>query len=170
MRYEVELGGTVRTVDVERAESGWVVRIDGGPPRAFSGRSIGSSEWFLSEGNAGGRIGIHLDGDRADLQIDGWDVRGHVVDPRRARVDLTAGAGAGAVTSPMPGVVVRVLVQPGDAVSEGQPVVVVEAMKMENEYPAPVTGVVESVVVEPGQAVDADALLLTVSASEEDDR
>ncbi|MGC4117363.1 MAG: hypothetical protein QM765_22945 [Myxococcales bacterium] len=62
----------------------------------------------------------------------------------------------------MPGKVVRVLVKPGEDVAEGQGVVVVEAMKMENELPAPRTGRVEEVAVSPGQTVERGTPLVVV--------
>jgi pyruvate carboxylase subunit B len=62
----------------------------------------------------------------------------------------------------MPGLVVRVLVAPGEAVSAGQGLVVMEAMKMENELRATTAGVVTGVVVTPGTAVDKGAVLVTL--------
>jgi biotin carboxyl carrier protein len=62
----------------------------------------------------------------------------------------------------MPGAVARVLVKPGDAVQKGQVLVVVEAMKMENEFKSPVDGVVREVHAVPGTAVEANTLLVVV--------
>ena len=66
------------------------------------------------------------------------------------------------VESIMPGKVVRVLVKPGDTVTEGQGLVVVEAMKMENEIESPKDGKVTEVKVEPGQAVESGGALVIV--------
>lgn len=66
------------------------------------------------------------------------------------------------VVAPMPGRVVRVLVAPGDAVTARQGVIVVEAMKMENELRAPKGGRVKDVSVEPGASVEAGRVLLTI--------
>ncbi len=68
----------------------------------------------------------------------------------------------GDATAPMPGRVVRVLVQEGQPVSEGQTVAIVEAMKMENEIHAPITGVVKKVFVKPGDNVTPDDALLRI--------
>jgi biotin carboxyl carrier protein len=62
----------------------------------------------------------------------------------------------------MPGKVVRVLVEPGDEVAGRQPLVVVEAMKMENELSSPRPGRVKEVAVRPGQSVEAGRLLVVV--------
>jgi biotin carboxyl carrier protein len=63
----------------------------------------------------------------------------------------------------MPGMVVDVLVQPGDAVKAGDVVVILEAMKMENSLEAPVDGVVEAVRFKKGDSVPKDAVLVTIA-------
>lgn len=81
---------------------------------------------------------------------------------RRGSDAGAAGSGPQQVTAPMPGRVVRVLVAPGDAVVPKQGLVVVEAMKMENELKATRAGTVKTVRAVEGQSVDAGALLVTV--------
>lgn len=71
-------------------------------------------------------------------------------------------AGPMSVSAPMPGKVVKLLVQLGTAVQEGQGVVVVEAMKMQNELKAPKSGMVEKILVEENQPVNAGESLLIV--------
>lgn len=73
-----------------------------------------------------------------------------------------AGAAGGSLRAPMPGRVVRVLVQPGDAVAKGQGIVVVEAMKMQNELAAPMDGTVKAVHVKEGDSVERNAELVLV--------
>jgi biotin carboxyl carrier protein len=73
------------------------------------------------------------------------------------------GAGSGSVVAPMPGKVVKVLVAPGDVVTAGQPLVVVEAMKMETTLAAEIDGTVRSVATETGAMVDAGAVLVVIA-------
>ncbi|HHW43001.1 biotin/lipoyl-binding protein [Desulfofundulus thermobenzoicus] len=73
-----------------------------------------------------------------------------------------APAGAGAVTAPMPGNINAVKVKPGDQVKAGDPLVVLEAMKMENEITAPVAGTVEEVRVKAGQTVNNGDVLVVI--------
>ena len=81
-----------------------------------------------------------------------------------APADRRPGArGATTVRSPMPGRVVKVLVAAGDAVQAGQPLLVLEAMKMENEVRAAVSGSVAAVHVAPGTPVEHNALLVTLA-------
>ena len=71
-------------------------------------------------------------------------------------------AGAGAVLAIMPGKIIRVLVEVGQQVEEGEPVCVLEAMKMENELRARQGGVVRTVRVKPGDDVEKDQVLMEI--------
>lgn len=79
-------------------------------------------------------------------------------------VGTKAGATAG-LSAPMPGIIVSVLVAPGDTVDIGQPLVVMEAMKMENSLPSPRAGVVEKVHVAKGDEVDNGQILVSIKAA-----
>jgi biotin carboxyl carrier protein len=98
-------------------------------------------------------------GDRIELRV---STAGQAA-LERARGQRAPSDGDAQVLSPMPGRVVKVLVGVGDRVDVGAPVVVVEAMKMENELQAACAGVVERVVVAAGDRVDAGALLLAIA-------
>jgi biotin carboxyl carrier protein len=110
--------------------------------------------------------------DRADtlqLTVDG---RQYTAQLREAMLDameqkLAAAAGAAGtleINSPIPGLVKAVLVKPGDSVTAGQTIIVLEAMKMENEIAAPHDGKVAAVEVKPGQTVAAGAALARIDA------
>lgn len=106
------------------------------------------------------------DGD-ATVWVDGTPVEVEVktdADLLLERFGLEAGDAAAdrEVHAPMPGLVLRVLVAPGDAVEAGQGVVVLEAMKMENELTAPAAGTVAAVHAAPGDAVGKNDLLVEV--------
>jgi biotin carboxyl carrier protein len=89
-----------------------------------------------------------------------------VLDEKKLRLRRAAGRftaeGRQVVRSPMPGKVVKVLVRAGDEVKQGQGLVVVEAMKMENELRSPKDGKIVEVLAAEGQAVEANAKLCTV--------
>jgi biotin carboxyl carrier protein len=105
-------------------------------------------------------------GEEVQVQVRGDVFRVDVADERalRLRAGATAFQVAGpfTVVAPMPGKVVRLLVKPGESVQEGQGLVVVEAMKMENELKSPKAGKVTQVFAREGAAVEANAKLLTV--------
>ena len=83
-----------------------------------------------------------------------------------AGADTKDAGGSGRVTSPMPGTILRVYVGVGDPVKKGQPVITLEAMKMENEIAAPMDGVIASLYVAQGDAVQGGAPLFDVSGGE----
>jgi propionyl-CoA carboxylase alpha chain len=82
--------------------------------------------------------------------------------------DPSAALSAGSLVAPMPGTVVRVAVAEGDAVTAGQPLLWLEAMKMEHQIAAPADGVVSEVNVSPGQQVDVGAVLAVVAPNATD--
>jgi len=92
-----------------------------------------------------------------------------LVDPRRALLSGTGGAGAGGgqLSSPMPGKIVKLLVQVGDQVQEGQTLLVMEAMKMQNELKTNTTGTVATIHVQEGATVETGAALIVVVAPPE---
>jgi biotin carboxyl carrier protein len=129
-----------------------------------------------------GTLVIRIDGKVVDLWVEGSppDVgvvtRGHrfyaKVESERMRALSVAlgpahGAGDGVVSSPMPGRVLKVLVAVGDRVTPGTALVVVEAMKMENELAAPIGGVVSRVHVAPGDTVEGGARLVEITRENE---
>jgi biotin carboxyl carrier protein len=113
------------------------------------------------------KIGPHPAGSASPgfwVDIDGIRRTVEVRDPRDAGAHRAAAHSSGRmnISAPMPGKVIRVLVAPGDAVAPRQGLVVIEAMKMENELRASGAGRVKTVRVAEGQSVEAGALLVTV--------
>jgi pyruvate carboxylase subunit B len=118
------------------------------------------SATFAVDSDQPGRWGLTYQGER-------WEVE--VVDERTRYVrSLTAGStrhqGGGTLKAPMPGLVLRVQVAPGQKVSAGAGIIVLEAMKMENELKAAGAGVVRSVRVSAGEAVEKGQVLIEFEA------
>jgi biotin carboxyl carrier protein len=105
-------------------------------------------------------------GDELGVLVKGQVSRFDVVDERRGRMRAATASfeaeGKQTILSPMPGKVVKVFVKPGDAVTEGQGLVVVEAMKMENELKSPKAGTVIEVLAKEGSTVDNGTKLVVV--------
>ena len=165
MTYDVDLGGRTASVSVrQHPEGGWWIAVDDGPETHVTATREGEAEWLLQSEGRTRRVATRVAGDQVHAQLaDGTGITGTVVDPRDAALAALSGGGEGAVATPMPGAIVRVLVAEGDQVEEGQVLVVVEAMKMENEFKAPMAGVVAAVHVSAGTSVDAGALLVTLA-------
>ena len=107
---------------------------------------------------------------RRIVVVDGWQVEVEIASARRASLrerarrgdDASAHRGPTEIRAIIPGRVAAVSVVPGDPVVVGQPLLVVEAMKMQNELRAPRDGVVASVSVGPGQTIEVGDLLLAL--------
>ena len=167
MHYEVEVGGRRLQVVVTRASDGFAVTVNGHTRRVDAARidthtlslivdNVWSKEVSITADPVGGQLAVYVGATPIAVALHG----------RRRWGRKAEGAGAGSgpqrLAAPMPGKVVRVLVKAGDLVCARQPVVVVEAMKMENELRASREGTVGEVHVREGMSVDAGALLLVI--------
>jgi biotin carboxyl carrier protein len=164
MRYAVTVGG--RTFDVEIV--GGEVRVDGRHVRASLRTVPGTPERRLTLDEIARTFAMTRAAEGWELVCRGEVLEARVVDERtQALGALTARRGSAggthAVRAPMPGLVVRVEVAVGTVVSPGQGLVVLEAMKMENELSASTAGTVTAVHAVPGQPVEKGTVLVEVS-------
>jgi biotin carboxyl carrier protein len=183
MTFEVDIDGRTRVVAVERTNGGrFRVLLDGTAHEVDAAR-VGVYGLSLlidvERGGGGGRLQpARSEGVSREVQVTPASTRGDLlvtfggrvlkgtIDGRRSRRagDDAGGSAAGeqAILAPMPGRVVRVLVSEGQDVEARQGVVVVEAMKMENELRSPKKGRVKSVGVAAGASVEAGRVLMVV--------
>ena len=169
MRYEIEVGGRTRLVTVERAGDGFAVALDGRAWRIDASRVDAHTLSLILDNDAAHEAGFEVTvvpgraAGQFTIQVGAVPVAVTVDGRRRwGRTDDAAGAGPERITAPMPGKVVRVFVRPGDTVAARQPLVVVEAMKMENELRASRAGIVAEVHVREGLSVEAGAPLIVI--------
>jgi len=135
-----------------------VRRITDGVTRDGDGGDV--SEMLLAVDGPTQRAFVVRAGDRLHVSLDG---RAHVFDLGEAPRRGAAAVGVGLTVAPMPGKVLQVLVAVGDAVEPGQPLVVLEAMKMETTLRAEVAGTVAAVSASPGAMVEAGAALVEIT-------
>jgi biotin carboxyl carrier protein len=176
VQYEVEVGGRRLQVVVTRSGGGFTVAVDGrtrhvdaaridahtlslivgNGPTTVPGEALTSREVSVAADPISGLLAVHVGATAVAVTLNGRR--------RWGRKDEGAGTGSGPqrLLAPMPGKVVRVLVKAGDQVTARQPVVVVEAMKMENELRASRGGTVAEILAREGMSVDAGALLLVI--------
>jgi biotin carboxyl carrier protein len=176
MIFEVAVGDRLRTVSVVRKGTHLHVTLDGRLHVVDARRLSDSTLSLLVQNGSGdvpvrsvdaafatlpapGDFDVHLAGRSIAVQV-----RPSTWMTRKGASALRTGPASGPqrVLAPMPGKIVRVLVKAGDAVTARQGLVVVEAMKMENELRAARDGRVREVAVSEGQSVDAGAVLLVV--------
>lgn len=168
MRYFVTLGE--RELEVELGPDG--IRVDGDAITADLVEMDGTDVYSLLLGERSHRIlASGGDGDEWALHLSGRSFRAQVVDERTRTIREMSGVserhlGPKALHAPMPGLVVRVEVRVGEDVAPGQGLVIVEAMKMENELKSPGGGRIGKIHVEPGQTVEKDQILVEFEAPE----
>ena len=166
MRYVVQLNDQRKTVSIEpegvRYEDDAPAHaelsdIEGSPVRMVK---LGTHVYRVVAEKRQGR-------GRYTLWVDGYRFETEALDERTRSIrDLSAASatptGPAPIIAPMPGLIVRVNVSVGDRVEAGQGIVVMEAMKMENELRSTAAGTVKSVEVVPGTAVEKGTLLVAL--------
>ena len=170
MKFEVQLTGPsgkkTRIVELERGAGDWRATLDGQPVEADAVEIAPHTISILLHGESHEiRIVPQPDG-TLKLQTGLHEFTAEVIDPRAwsgRRHGVPEAEGRQQIAAPMPGKIVRVLVKPGDKVKAGQGLLVVEAMKMQNEIRSPKTGTVERLLAKEGQPVNAGDILCTVS-------
>ena len=169
MTFEIEIDGKGRTVTVALGGPGRYRVVVEGEAHEVHAERIGefglslvvgdatnaSRELQIAPGSTRDVLLVSLAGRTVPVVVNGRT-------RRRGAPDEAGRAGLQPVVAPMPGRVVRVLVSPGDEVAALQGVVVVEAMKMENELRSPKAGTVREVNVTPGASVEAGRVLVVI--------
>jgi biotin carboxyl carrier protein len=165
VKYEVLVAGETRVVELSRVDDKWKISLDGKEleadvvevaPHTFSVLLNGESHQIRVAPRADGTLTLHTGlaeypAEISDPRI--WRGRRHGALEAQGRQQITA---------PMPGKIVRLLVSEGDQVAAGQGLLVVEAMKMQNEIRSPKNGKVEKLLAKENQAVNAGDILAWV--------
>ncbi|HKN76206.1 MAG TPA: biotin/lipoyl-containing protein [Candidatus Acidoferrum sp.] len=170
MKFEVHLTGPsgkkLRTVELERDANRWKIVLDGQPVKADPVEIDSNTLSLLLEGQSYEVRITPLPDGALELQTSLQEFTAEVVDPRAwrgRRHGVLEAEGRQQIVAPMPGKIVRLLVEAGDRVEAGQGLLVVEAMKMQNEIRSPRGGTVERLHVKEGQPVNAGEVLCIVS-------
>ena len=162
MKFDVVINGAPRTVKIERDASRWQISLDG---KAVDADAVEIAPGIFSILLNGKSYEVRVTPSPAGtltLQTAHREFVAEVIDPRawrgRRHGSLEA-EGRQQILAPMPGKIVRLLVQAGENVEAGQGLIVVEAMKMQNEIRSPKRGTVERLLVKEGQPVNAGEVL-----------
>ena len=161
MKYYTRVDNTDYEVEI----NGESIVLNGEPVDVDLMRSGAAELYSVLFGGRSYEMLVNADRFNYTINVRGVQFQVQVEDERarrmnRARRLPTLPDGELAITAPIPGLVVRVLVAEGDSIEEGQPVVLLEAMKMENELRAMRGGIVKSVLAAAGQRVDQNAPLI----------
>jgi biotin carboxyl carrier protein len=164
--YRVTLDERVLQVRVRHAADHLEVQVDDGPERTIELGAVNGPLYWLGVGDNRREVLAQVKDGRVSVVIDGITYDAEVVDEARARlVSVVGGRGsahAHPLKAPMPGLVVKLLCEVGDIVEPGQPLVVLQAMKMENELSLPRGGTVTEINAIPGATVEQGTILVVV--------
>jgi len=145
-RYRVAIGDEVLDVDARQPAPGvYSLLIDG-------------ASYTANVLDRDGACVVQVGGEAYEIAVE--EQTRHII---RTRAGAAAGTRSRTLSAPLPGKISRVAVRPGDTVQAGDTLLVIEAMKMENEFKASGTGTVAEVRVEPGQAVNAGDVLIVMA-------
>jgi biotin carboxyl carrier protein len=167
MRYDATVGGQkeATSIEIEPSGPGYKVTVNGESYQVNAVMLEPGGMSLLVDGKSYAAT-IQEKKDRLSVLVRNRIFDVSIIDERRGKLNKIAtrfsSQGKQIIASPMPGKVVRVLVSLGDSVLEGQGLVVVEAMKMENELKSPKAGKVIELNAREGSAVDNNAILVVV--------
>jgi biotin carboxyl carrier protein len=166
MAFIAKLGEQTYTVEIEETgKSVYRISVDGNE-FLVDGKKTGRTNYSLIVDSRSFEIEVDNTDDEYRVLVDGRNYRINMVDERRMRIGSAQSGlelqGRQSISVPMPGKIVAVLATEGDTVEKGQGLVIVEAMKMENEVRSPIAGEVKEIKVKPGDTVEGGAVLLIV--------
>ena len=168
--YNMVVDGAAAEIGIKPLSSGRYQVVIGGMSYDVDARMVGADFLSLIVDNRTRDFAFFPDGEGWELH--GKDRRHHLlVSDGRRKAGWGSGAGASAagpavVRAAMPGKIVQVEVKEGDRVAPGTGLLIIEAMKMENEIRSEGPGVVKAILVKPGMAVERDAVLIEIGPAE----
>ncbi len=165
--YQVTIGERTLSVRLRRDDGHLFVRVGEGEERAIELSTVRNTLRCIALGPARTEVLAERTKDGVLVVVNGLQYQAEVQDEARARLARVASAGRARharreLRAPMPGLVVKVLCQVGDSIPAGQPAIVLQAMKMENELSLPHDGVVAAVSVQPNQTVEQGQVLMVL--------
>jgi biotin carboxyl carrier protein len=164
MKLCAEIAEEKLDLEIKRDGDRVIGSIDG-KPREFDVRQVDDAVYLLFAGNRTYECRVEDRPGGSDVYVGGRLFQINIADPKRLRSGYASGGhdgGPARIAAPMPGKVVRVLVEAGAQVETGDGLIVVEAMKMQNEMKSPKAGTVIQINAVPGVAVNAGDVLVVV--------
>ncbi len=161
MKYVTIINNTQFEIEITKDGSVLV----NGQPRNVDFLALSDSLYSMITDSASLEVVIEEERGKYEIMMGGRLYEGQVLDERAMLMAQRKGglsSAAGEITSPMPGLIVAVPVAVGAAVTQGQTVIILESMKMQNELKAPKDGIVQTINVKAGQTVDKGAVLIII--------
>ena len=162
MKVQALLGDRIHEITIAREDGIFRVTVDGKEHQVDARRLDGHFYTMIMDGKSY-EVSVECDGDRCTVRHGAAEQTLEFADPNRVGGVLGEKPdGPASIDAVMPGKVVRILVAEGDEVEEGQGLLVLEAMKMENEVCAPKAGIVSDLAIESGVAVEVGQRLCVI--------
>ena len=162
MKITAQVGEQLHEVVIERQDKDFMVEVDG-TRRVVNANKLEGDFYSILSNGVSYEVSVEVGRDGYFIRHGASERHVRFIDPsRKAREMDGSSAGPQTIESLMPGKVVRIMVQEGEKVAKGQGLMVIEAMKMENEIESPKEGKVASLKVDVGQAVESGAALVVV--------
>jgi len=164
MNYESTFDNNTYTVKVNEKNQSFSLN---GEEKKYHFRKL-NDRFLLRVGTKQYKIdNVHSQGSLIEFTIDGEWFEVEVKDEQDLLLDRLgfktgSAVGEGVLKAPMPGQILEIMVSEGDQVTEGQPLAILEAMKMENELKAPVSGTISSIHVEEGQSLEKNSPIIEI--------
>lgn len=164
MKFEAKVGDNVKTVELEPKEGCFEVDGNSG---SFEFQQV-NGRYLLRVGTKLYKIdNVHYTGSSIEFSMNGTWHTAEVKDEQELLLDRLGfktnnSAAEGLLKAPMPGKILEIMVSEGDEVKKDQPLVILEAMKMENELKAPVSGTVSTVFAEVSQSLEKNSPILEI--------
>ncbi len=166
MKFQVEFDDKSMEIDVDKETS----TFNSGTDTTEFEFVQENGRYLLRKGTKLYRLdNVKVEDSTIEFSIDGSWYKATVKDEQQLLLDklgfkTSAGGGEGNLASPMPGKILDIMVNEGDEVTKGQPVAILEAMKMENELKSPIDGVIKKIEAEVGQSVEKKTPILEIEA------
>lgn len=161
MKRTIEYNGQELNIDIQKNNESITIVVNN-QPYTFQ-QQITHNGWVLErDGQIFSTTLIQKQGDDYTINVNGSDVTIAYKDPYALSGAGGSGGAQGDVKAVMPGRVVKISVQEGQEVKANQPILVLEAMKMENEIKAPCDGIIEKIFVDESASVESGAMLISI--------
>ncbi|MFC2075231.1 biotin/lipoyl-containing protein [Bdellovibrionota bacterium] len=164
MNFEAQIGDKTHLIKVHEEDGACVVTIDDGKPILADLVST-SRGYHLILGDRSYNLALASDNSNYEIQLEGKLYDFNLISEYKKLQKTLRGqelSGAGTIVAKMPGKIIKILANEGEEVHDGQGVLIMEAMKMENELRTPSKGIVKEIRVKEGETVDAGAILVVL--------
>ena len=164
MKYTVIVAGERVELEIDLSDPRKIVAQVAGRAYSLETKTVEPGVYWFNWNNRSIELSVTPAGEEYTVSVNGLRYPAEILDARAAlrKAAQHGHDGVVALRAPMPGKIVKILLQPGTAVSVNQGILVMEAMKMQNEVKSPKSGIVKRVAVQENAAVNAGELLAVV--------